>query len=820
MAHNHFGAGGVRALRAAACVCAAVALVTGSKAPARAQSGAQSAAESGERRAFDIESQPLDAAIAAFGASTGLQVTVNSEIGGDLVVAPVAGTLTVDEALDRMLVGTGLVWRRIDPDTILLSSASRIQEAEPGAVLLAPVVVTAGRREQSLDTVPRSVLSIEKDTLDRYREQSGNLNEILPKVIPGFGSPIFITETRALTLRGRQALFLIDGIPVSANGVTELQAFDPLTIDRVEVLYGPTALYGNGATGGVIQFFTNEPSPDPYEIRVQTQLRTPAVSGGFLEGDGLGYRVFGEVSGTLDRFSYLASASFDRTGYFFDTDGDVIAPGQINDSKDVNFFAKAGVDITPDQRIQGYVNYTNLFQGDIDFATVAAVDANDTATAVSVDPPISFAEEPEQETFFANLVYSHDDLFDGSLRLQGYYRNEDVTSIGTDIRELSLPESFPVLFQTGNEIEAFGFRGDYSREFFDRLTVQVGGDYLNTDSETPTVISTPDAFDATNFFDGATTVGQFAPIVIENWGLFLQGDLTVIEDLTLSGGVRYDRFSFDAGPNDPPFGLPTGVRPGGSGANDGFSFNVGASYNIAEQTLFASFAQGFSLPLIQFATNSPLPGVSISGSNLIEPIQVNSFEAGIRGRLGPLSYSLAGFYAESDNGSFIVIDPDDGTGEIFRSPQRNYGFEISTRLDATEDLRFGLDVSWNEGSSDGDDDGTFDPLGSLTVPPLKVSVTGEWQPVDKLTLDAQLLYIGDRDRAFDAGVETFAIDGFTTLDIGASYELGPGRLALRATNLLNNDYLPVESQTRFGTGLNRRVAAPGRLLTLTYSAEF
>jgi iron complex outermembrane receptor protein len=87
-------------------------------------------------------------------------------------------------------------------------------------------------------------------------------------------------------------------------------------------------------------------------------------------------------------------------------------------------------------------------------------------------------------------------------------------------------------------------------------------------------------------------------------------------------------------------------------------------------------------------------------------------------------------------------------------------------------------------------------------------------------LTSQVLVAGDRSRAFDDGVDSFRIEGYTTVDLGASYDTRVGRLELQVLNLFDNFYLPVESQSRFGNTANRRFAAPGRTLALTWSQAF
>ncbi len=114
----------------------------------------------------------------------------------------------------------------------------------------------------------------------------------------------------------------------------------------------------------------------------------------------------------------------------------------------------------------------------------------------------------------------------------------------------------------------------------------------------------------------------------------------------------------------------------------------------------------------------------------------------------------------------------------------------------------------------------FLPLGSVQIPPLKVSLTSAWRPIDGLELTGQLLFAGDRDRARAARVDNFELQSYTTIDLGAAYDLGWGSIALNITNLLNDFYLPVESQSRFGATADRRFAGPGRVGALTLTSRF
>lgn len=110
------------------------------------------------------------------------------------------------------------------------------------------------------------------------------MQEILGRVVPGFATPNTDGSAGPLPPRGRDPLNLIDGVPIATNTNCSrfLDRFDPLGIGRIEVVYGPTSLYGAGATGGVIQF-----SPATRSRRTAVRLR----HAGALLRDGRGRTV-------------------------------------------------------------------------------------------------------------------------------------------------------------------------------------------------------------------------------------------------------------------------------------------------------------------------------------------------------------------------------------------------------------------------------------------------------------------------------------------------------------------------------------------------
>lgn len=77
---------------------------------------------------FDIKAEPLSEALMAFGSRSGIIVIASSKLTTNKMSKPVIGTLSRQEALARMLEGTGLTFESSANGTILIVRArSRVR---------------------------------------------------------------------------------------------------------------------------------------------------------------------------------------------------------------------------------------------------------------------------------------------------------------------------------------------------------------------------------------------------------------------------------------------------------------------------------------------------------------------------------------------------------------------------------------------------------------------------------------------------------------------------------------------------------------------
>ena len=257
---------------------------------------------------FSLVAKPLPQALSDFSRVTGQSVVYTDEAPYGLTAPAVNGQMSAEQALQRLLSGSGLNFRRTDSHTLAL-------EPQPteGALNLGATTITSTRDESmsyqppetssvmrssaSLQEVPQTVNVIPAQVI---RDQAPrNLDDALANV-SGItqGNTLGSTQDSVMT-RGfgdnRNGSIMRDGMPiVQGRGMNA-------TVDRVEVLKGPASLlYGIQDPGGVVNLVSKKPELTQYNaltLRGSTYGDGKNGSGGTFDstgplGDsGLAYRM-------------------------------------------------------------------------------------------------------------------------------------------------------------------------------------------------------------------------------------------------------------------------------------------------------------------------------------------------------------------------------------------------------------------------------------------------------------------------------------------------------------------------------------------------
>lgn len=140
-------------------------------------------------------------------------------------------------------------------------------ELKPTAIQIEPVVVTASKREQSLQEVPVSVSVLDAKELS-YRNTI--IFDDALRYVPGVNLTQSQVNIRGSTGYSRgvgtRVLLLVDGLPFLTGDTGEMisESLPVYQIDRIEVVKGAgSALYGSSALGGVINILTKEVGEQP-----------------------------------------------------------------------------------------------------------------------------------------------------------------------------------------------------------------------------------------------------------------------------------------------------------------------------------------------------------------------------------------------------------------------------------------------------------------------------------------------------------------------------------------------------------------------------
>jgi outer membrane receptor protein involved in Fe transport len=146
-----------------------------------------------------------------------------------------------------------------------------VVHAQSSASLLEEVVVTARRREESLQAVPIAVTAFGGEELEaRGVEMISSMNAMAPNLSVLGGSGRGVESQAEFRIRGMPGVAVyVDGIDQSNN--TGLFTMGVLEVDRIEVLRGPQGtLFGNASLGGAIQYVSRLPG-DEFAGRVQAR---------------------------------------------------------------------------------------------------------------------------------------------------------------------------------------------------------------------------------------------------------------------------------------------------------------------------------------------------------------------------------------------------------------------------------------------------------------------------------------------------------------------------------------------------------------------
>lgn len=677
------------------------------------------------------------------------------------------------------------------------------------------VIVSGSRISENINEVPASITVINQQQIQQHLKVSSELGSLLAQMVPGLAPDTGSSSNSGQTLRGRAPLIMIDGVPQSTplrNGSLGVKTLDASAIARIEVIKGATSIYGNGASGGIINYITKQARSDGKpEGEISISSRFSAVK---LAESG-GGRIAAAVNGKLDKLSYLLTASYEENGVQRDAEGDILGLQYgLSDSETQNYFTKLTYDFDDEKQLQFSYNFYSS-QQKTDLGDVTG-DGNIEEKTYAIHVPLELQKQgkPQGPEGNENITLKYVDyaLFENTqMTLDLYKQNiENVFFFSTALANLD--EGY-----TGGQSviksDKQGARATFNSQFdFENVTATLiyGIDALNDKTSQPLV-------------DGRVWVPEMD---MESVAGFLQTKWVINDDIIVKAGVRNE--SIDLSVSDYQTlklcktalqcSVPLNVR-GDTINYDATTYNAGIKYNLTDAfSPFFSYSQGSDISdigrLLRAATVDDIALIQTQASI------IDNYEVGFTSQFENVRFEFALYRSTSELGTSNEYNEVTGVYEPVRAPQEIWGYEGLVNYTITQDLKLSATYSYVEGKNTEADD----YLGASQISPPKATANVTWQTNDELSLAMSFLYVGDRKR-FDKNAQgqysgdQGPVSSYNTFNLSGQYNVNAkwsGYFGIE--NLFNSDYYPARAQAYTYGGYN--IKGLGTTATLGAKYQF
>jgi iron complex outermembrane receptor protein len=550
---------------------------------------------------------------------------------------------------------------------------------------LTDIVVTAERRETSLQRTPISVVAFTQDDLaKRGTADLASLSQFTPGLSIGGGveggtsRPVFMIRGIGQT-SGRESVergvgLYVDDVYYPRTTGSLLQLLD---VDRVEVLRGPQGtLFGRNTTGGAIRYITRKPT-DTLEGSVTGTI------GSFKRVDVTGLINIPLSDTVATRFQV---GSFQRDGYVKllnnnerrGDNNDVVARGmiQFNPSSDLtidasltyarsksyqpplsitslslNQFQTNALNAYLTARGQPQITTTNdsrFVTGD-PFTTTGTCFIGDNSLGASSANGSTIFNDQRNYCNYGDSQRLLTGTLDINWRLGDDWSLRSLSAYQRGRSETSIDWSGLGTFLIEDNVKTYSLSQEIQLKYAGSLVDGVAG--LFYFKENPEVFSRSRRlayFGPVSPLSGQCCDGfnRNRDLHTESLGAFGQLTLHPTEDLSLIAGVRYstDRKSIAVSRTDRPTGNLGAVLQGSDRWNS-FNYRLTAQYQWSPTFMtYATVSTGFRSGGFN---DDPAATTQLNGGiTAYDPEKVQNFEVGMRSELFDrhLRFNLTGFY--------------------------------------------------------------------------------------------------------------------------------------------------------------------------------
>ncbi len=595
------------------------------------------------------------------------------------------------------------------------------------------IVVTASRYEEQRILVPSNVTVITSEDIskstartipDLLRKEAG----LFVTDLTGSGRNV-IVDLRGFGETGPlNTLVLVDGRRVNQPDLsgTDWTQIPLERVERIEVIRGARAsiLYGDNASGGVVNIITKEGEGQEYDLMLGA-------------GSYASSRASASASGNLKNLSYYLTGTYYRTDGYRDNSN--------VEAKDL------GLDLRYYISEKAKIGLSAGYHKD-DAGLPGALTEADLAGGLSRKATTNPYDFSEVEDYYLKA--------DGEVNLWG----ESFFKADASYRKrrfLSYASFSGGNFLGDSEIDTFTFSPSV-------LIVNETGNLRNELTAGLDFYHAEEDIENTSVFFGTPSKGIFT-LEKETWGYYIYDVLGISNRLSLSGGYRHDSADYSFSPSTP----------------DGTDFDedlytIGASYNIANSTvLYLSYSKGFRYPVLDeiysFFTNTIDAGLI--------PQESDDYEIGVRTDLGYLRAEANLFRIDTDDE--ILYNPVSFKNENLDGETRREGLEVSFYIRPVKLLTIDGTYTYTKAEIQS---GSFDGNEIPGVPKHKLTGHVTLSPVRNLLMALEIIYKGERPYISDFSNDFGKLAGYTVLNLKTRYTWGKVTAFLNLNNLTDEEY--------------------------------
>ena len=633
-----------------------------------------------------IAEQPLAQALDDLARQTRLELMVQHSLVAGKTAPAVSGRLTPQQAVERLLAGTGLSADVTGTILTIKPASPTSGQSAPATLAMVPVTaqyerspiteqsesytttgITIGRMQQSLRETPQSVTVVTRQqmndqvltSVDQVMAQATGVT----KSQRNFGSHQF--AIRGFTVNDEN--YLLDGIPGMLYNIGGWVPVDTAIFDRVEILRGAAGMVvGAGDPSGAINLVRKRPRADKHFDVTATvgswdRYRAEVDTGGPLNAEGT---VRGRVVAAYDDRNYFYDVSHSRQPLFYGViDADL--------GRDTTLTVGAR---RQENRINGYwlfglPRYTDGSALNVSRSTSLAQDWNrHHATATEVFGELEHRFDRDWKArLTVNRTESSVEQKVGIARgavnpvtgvgtrlFSTQFKDLDVTSTGLDAN-------------VGGSFTAFGGRHQVligatsvRQNYFNQTVSSALGSAVDINNPNPSAVPEP-LSPAWTFQDRQND---------RRYSLYASSRLQLAEPLHLLLGGRFNWIDFKS--RDQISGNRTEFKESGE-----FTPYAGLVFDVNRQwSLYGSYADTFA-PQSQYRT---------AAGSVLAPAVGSNIEAGVKGELyeGRLNVSAAVFHTKKNGVAVLDAANPDGcpsggaTSSCYLSGStlRSRGFEV------------------------------------------------------------------------------------------------------------------------------------------------